>query len=251
VGDYVWWDLDRDGIQDSLEKGIPDVTLRIRKADGTPVVDVDGKTVTTTKTNKNGKYSFDNLPPGQYRVTVVDPAGYLPTLSQSLPDASLDSSTGYALSVNLTIDGQRDPTLDFGFYKPSRGESVSVGNYVWKDRNGNGLQGPGDTGIRGAILSITDSDGLPVRDVFNRLVRSQTTKADGKYLFRNLPPGKYVVRIKYPDNYFPTTRDKKNRGLNSSTIKATSRNLKGGESDLTLDFGVVYRSGSSGLPETQ
>jgi hypothetical protein len=251
VGDYVWWDLDRDGIQDSLEKGIPDVTLRIRKADGTPVVDVDGKTVTTTKTNKNGKYSFDNLPPGQYRVTVVDPAGYLPTLSQSLPDASLDSSTGYALSVNLTIDGQRDPTLDFGFYKPSRGESVSVGNYVWKDRNGDGIQGPGDRGIRGAVLTLESKSGLPVRDIFNRLVRSQTTKANGKYLFKNLPPGQYVVRIRYPKSYFPTTPNKPNRSLNSSTFKAFSKVLRGGESDLTLDFGVVYRSGITRIPSTQ
>jgi uncharacterized protein (DUF2141 family) len=251
VGDFVWLDTDRDGVQDANEKGIAGVSLSIRNADGSLVYDVNGKLVSSTKTNKSGRYSFDNLPPGQYRVTVVDPAGYTATLAKSVSDAAVDSSLRSELSIVLSTDGQRDPSLDFGFYRPSSSERVEVGNYVWKDRNGNGLQGPGDTGIRGAILSITDSDGLPVRDVFNRLVRPQTTKNDGKYLFRNLPPGKYVVRIKYPDNYFPTTRDKKNRGLNSSTIKATSRNLKGGERDLTLDFGVVYRSGISGLPETR
>jgi protocatechuate 3,4-dioxygenase beta subunit len=251
VGDFVWLDTDRDGVQDANEKGIAGVSLSIRNADGSLVYDVNGKLVSSTKTNKSGRYSFDDLPPGQYRVTVVDPAGYTATLAKSVSDAAVDSSLRSELSIVLSTDGQRDPSLDFGFYRPSSSERVEVGNYVWKDRNGNGLQGPGDTGIRGAILSITDSDGLPVRDVFNRLVRPQTTKNDGKYLFRNLPPGKYVVRIKYPDNYFPTTRDKKNRGLNSSTIKATTRNLKGGERDLTLDFGVVYRSGISGLPETR
>jgi protocatechuate 3,4-dioxygenase beta subunit len=251
VGDYVWLDTDRDGVQDVNEKGINGVVLSIRKADGSLVYDVNGKLVSSTKTNKSGRYSFDNLPPGQYRVTVVDPAGYAATLTKSVSDAGVDSSLRSELSAVLSTDGQRDPSLDFGFYRPSSSERVEVGNYVWKDRNGNGLQGPGDTGIRGAILSITDSDGLPVRDVFNRLVRPQTTKNDGKYLFRNLPPGKYVVRIKYPDNYFPTTRDKKDRGLNSSTIKATSKSLKGGESDLTLDFGVVYRSRGNALPETQ
>jgi uncharacterized surface anchored protein len=251
VGDFVWLDTDRDGVQDANEKGIAGVSLSIRNADGSLVYDINGKLVSSTKTNKSGRYSFDNLPPGQYRVTVVDPAGYTATLAKSGSDAAVDSSLRSELSIVLSTDGQRDPSLDFGFYRPSASERVEVGNYVWKDRNGNGLQGPGDTGIRGAILSITDSDGLPVRDVFNRLVRPQTTKNDGKYLFRNLPPGKYVVRIKYPDNYFPTTRDKKNRGLNSSTLKAESKSLRGGESDLTLDFGVVYRSGSSGLPETQ
>jgi protocatechuate 3,4-dioxygenase beta subunit len=251
VGDYVWLDVDRDGVQDVNEKGISGVALSIRKADGSPVYNVDGKLVTTTRSNKNGRYSFDNLPPGQYRVTVIDPAGFAPTLPKSVSDAGVDSSRGSELSVVLAADGQRDPTLDFGFYKPASNESVEVGNYVWKDRNGNGLQGPGDTGIKGAVLSITDSDGVPVRDIFNRLVRPQTTKSDGKYLFKNLVPGKYIVKIRYPDNYFPTTRDKKDRGLNSSTIKATSVYLNGGESDLTLDFGVVYRSRGNVLPATQ
>ena len=251
VGDYVWLDVDRDGIQDANEKGIKNVLLSIKKADGSPVYDVDGKLVKTTKTNSNGQYSFDNLPAGQYRVSVVDPDGYSRTLLNSVSETAVDSSHGSALSVNLTTDGQRDPTLDFGFYKPASNESVEVGNYVWKDRNGNGLQGPGDTGIKGAVLSITDYDGLPVTDVFGRLVKKQTTKSDGKYLFRNLPPGRYIVRIKYPENYFPTTPGKKNRGKNSSTFKATSLVLNGGESDYTLDFGVIYRSGVWTLPSTR
>jgi hypothetical protein len=251
VGDYVWWDLDRDGIQDSSEKGISNVTLSIRKVDGSPVVDVDGKAVTTTKTDRNGKYSFDNLPPGQYKVSVVSPRGFSPTLARVGTDVTIDSSTRSATSVNLTTDGQRDPTLDFGFFKPSRGESVTVGNYVWKDRNGNGLQGPSDTGIAGAVLTLTNVNGTPVRDVFGRVVRSQTTKADGKYLFTHLPPGRYVVHIKYPDKHFPTTANKPNRSMNSSTIKAFSKNLSGGQSDLTLDFGVVYRSGDPRIPRTR
>ena len=251
VGDYVWWDLDRDGIQDSSEKGIPNVTLSIRKAEGSSVVDVNGMAVTTTKTDGNGKYSFDSLPPGQYKVSVVSPRGYLPTLAQSRPNVSRDSSTGFALSVNLTIDGQRDPTLDFGFYKPSKNESVAVGNLVWDDRNRDGLQGSGASGVSGAVLILEDKRGLPVRDIFNRLVRSQTTKADGKYLFRNLSPGQYVVRIRYPKNYFATTSNKSNQSLNSSTFKAFSKVLRGGQYDLTLDFGVVYRPGLQILPATR
>ena len=212
--------------------------------------DVDGQIVRATKTDSKGRYSFDNLPAGQYRVSVVDPDGYSRTLLNSVSETAVDSSHGSALSVNLTTDGQRDPTLDFGFYKPASNESVEVGNYVWKDRNGNGLQGPGDTGIKGAVLSITDYDGLPVTDVFGRLVKKQTTKSDGKYLFRNLPPGRYIVRIKYPENFFPTTEGKKDRGKNSSTFKAVSLALKGGESDYTLDFGVIYRSGGTAMPST-
>jgi hypothetical protein len=129
--------------------------------------------------------------------------------------------------------------------------SVSIDRQVTRVLKLETIQGPGDTGIKGAVLSITDSRGFPAVDIFGRFVEDQVTKRDGRYLFRNLPPGRYVVRIRYPDNHFPTTPNKKNRGLNSSTIKATSVYLNGGESDLTLDFGVVYRSRGNVLPATQ
>jgi serine-aspartate repeat-containing protein C/D/E len=42
-------------------------------------------------------------------------------------DSALDSSTGSATSADLTVDGQRDPTLDFGFViDPSAVESADV-----------------------------------------------------------------------------------------------------------------------------
>jgi hypothetical protein len=128
---------------------------------------------------------------------------------------------------------------------------VNVGNLVWDDRNRDGLQGSGASGVSGAVLTLEDKRGFPVRDIFKRLVKSQTTKADGKYLFRNLPPGQYVVRIRYPRNYFATTSNKSNQSLNSSTFKAISKDLRSGQNDLTLDFGVVYRPGIQILPETR
>lgn len=250
-GDYVWWDDNRDGIQDASESGIPNVVLTISNLDGSVVRDVDGNLVRPTKTDKNGKYSFDNLPPGQYRVTVVPPPNAIATIANSTQDSAVDSSTGYADSVNMNVDGQRDPTLDFGFYKPRTTEMVSVGNLVWQDRNGDGLQGPADRGIEGAILSIRHPDGSPVIDIFGKTVVNQKTKKDGKYLFTNLLPGKYVVSIRYPKRYVPTTPNRPNRGKNSSTKAASSVTLRGGERDLTLDFGVVRKRVAPSLPNTR
>ena len=241
VGDYVWWDLDRDGIQDKGETPIAGVTLSITKADGSPVTDVNGKAVTTTTTDANGKYSFDNLPPGQYKVTVVPPAGATATKATAGKDVAKDSSTGSATSRNMTTDGDRDPTLDFGFYKPS----VSVGNRVWRDRNGDGIQGPDDVGIGGLKLTIRGVDGKPVRDVYGRPVKPLRTKSDGTYLFKDLPPGQYQVEIAYPKGYLPTTEGRPDRGLNSSTLYAKSKVLTAGQSDITLDFGVVSRPGQT------
>ncbi|MDO4792336.1 MAG: SdrD B-like domain-containing protein, partial [Buchananella hordeovulneris] len=84
VGDYVWEDGDKDGRQGGAkDKAIPNVTLTIKRTDGKPVVDVNGNTLTTTTTNDQGLYSFDNLPvlPENvvYKVEVTAPAGYAPT----------------------------------------------------------------------------------------------------------------------------------------------------------------------------
>jgi hypothetical protein len=81
VGDFVWWDTDRDGIQDDGEPGIAGVTLTITTSTGGAVTDVFGNPVTTTVTDANGFYLFENLPPGTYVVTVTDPVGLIPTIA--------------------------------------------------------------------------------------------------------------------------------------------------------------------------
>jgi hypothetical protein len=116
VGDYVWWDTNRDGRQDDSDVPLKNVELRITTVDGDPVVDVFGNPVGPQFTDATGLYSFDDLPPGQYKVCVIAPEGYVPTL-EGVGELDQDSSTGCAISRVLTLDGERDPTLDFGFAK--------------------------------------------------------------------------------------------------------------------------------------
>jgi hypothetical protein len=185
------------------------------------------------------------LPPG-YRFTTTSSAG-----STSANDSNPDAITGktpvfsigssprgdtVAESDPNTVAVWVNPTIDAGVVPV---DSVSVGNFVWRDRNGDGRQGRIDRGVAGAKLSIATVGGSPVYDVFGRLVKPQTTKADGLYLFKNLPPGQYVVSIVYPKRYIPTTKERPGRELNSSTRRAMSAVLTAGASDLTLDFGVV------------
>ncbi len=121
VGDYVWFDSDRDGVQDANEDGIKSVTLTLTGPDGKPVTDVFGNPVKPVKTDENGHYLFENLPvlpAGDHcTVTVTPPAGYVPTVAGA-GDPATDSSTGSATSTDLTKDGAKDLTLDFGFIAP-------------------------------------------------------------------------------------------------------------------------------------
>lgn len=246
VGDYVWWDVDRDGLQDANDIPIAGVLLTITKADGSAVVDIDGNSVTTTTTDARGKYSFDNLPPGQYTVTVTPPADAFTTTAEVGSDRAKNSSRLSAMSVNLTTDGERDPTLDFGFYKPS----VSVGNYVWRDVKGDGYQNRKDGPMSGFTLTLRTMGNKPVTDIYGKPVTPIVTKTDGKYLFTNLPEGQYKVLITYRRGFRATTANRPNRRLNSSTSFAVSLNLKDGQSDTTLDFGVVGSTGKI-LPVTR
>lgn len=235
VGSKVWLDSNRDGVQDAGEAGIPNVTLNITTADGSPVTDVFGNPVTTTTTDANGNYQFENLPAGQYKVSVVDPTGYVPTVTDKGTTAT-DSSTGSATSIELTTNGASDTTLDFGFVPPM----VSVGNLVWVDTNRDGVQDAGEPGIPNVTLTISKADGSAVTDVFGNPVTTTTTDANGNYVFENLPVGQYKVSVTDPVGYIPTVTGKATASTDSSTGLATSSELTtNGASDTTLDFGFV------------
>jgi hypothetical protein len=126
VGDYVWWDTNEDGRQDETDIPLEGVVLRIYTVDGEPVVDVFGNPVVFTTTNAQGWYTFDNLPPGQYRVEIEAPEGFVPTLA-NVGSVDGDSSTGFAVSRILVEDEERDPTLDFGFVPASGAQLPAAG----------------------------------------------------------------------------------------------------------------------------
>jgi protocatechuate 3,4-dioxygenase beta subunit len=263
IGDRVWLDSDRDGVQDVGEPGFPDVTVRLLDAGGVPVV--------STTTDADGRYVFDLLEPGDYTVEyVLDPAdaaryGFTTVRSAAAWDAGADSdavasttATGTAstaVTVGSTAPGVRlsvaadgvtasriDPTWDAGLVELP----VSVGDLIWYDKDGDGIQDPGEPGIPGVVLKLTLPDGHPVTDADGVLVAPVTTDADGRFLFENLLPGQYVVSIDRIASrtalggYGPTTLHAgSDPAVDSSTWTATSAVLVGGEQDVTLDFGMV------------
>ena len=69
ISGYVYADDDNDGVKDSGEAGIAGVTLTLLDAEG-------NATGTTTVTDADGYYRFENLPPGTYGVAEAQPSGY-------------------------------------------------------------------------------------------------------------------------------------------------------------------------------
>lgn len=253
VGDFVWIDSNRDGIQDADEKGLAGVELQIVDSEGNPVKDINGEEVKNMTTGADGKYSFDNLPTLEdgkhYTVKVVKvPAGYEPTKTGQGTqdnDSSKDSAKTYK---DLSQDGAKDDSLDFGFVEPEPDVpgSVSVGDFVWVDANGNGIQDEGEEGLSDVVLELVGPDGKPVTDVNGKLVEKVTTRADGKYTFSDLPVleegQKYTVKVvDVPEGYEPTKTGEGTTDTDSSTGQAetTADLTKPDAEDNSLDFGFI------------
>ena len=99
IGDFVWYDLDKDGIQDGgNETGIPNVTVTLTGTDGAgnPVNE-------STTTDANGFYLFDGLTPGTYKITFTSPgAGYIPSPQDQGGNDATDSDIAPGTLMTVT-----------------------------------------------------------------------------------------------------------------------------------------------------
>ncbi len=185
VGDYTWMDVNRDGLQDADEPALPGVTVALTRADGSAVTDAEGNPVASVTTDAAGKYVFENLLPGDYKVSFQAPAGYEATTSEAGDDRAADSN-GASASVTL-VQGQTDDTIDFG----AVGTGV-IGDQLFVDVNQNGGSGPdaGDKPLAGVKVTLTWTGPGGITRTYET-----TTDAEGKYKFENLLPGEYKVSV--------------------------------------------------------
>ena len=185
VGDYTWMDVNRDGVQDADEPALPGVTVTLTRADGSAVTDASGNPVAAVTTDANGKYVFENLLPGDYKVSFQAPAGYEATTSDAGDDRAADSN-GASASVTL-VQGQTDDTIDFG----AVGTGV-IGDQLFLDVNQNGGNAPdaGDKVLPGVKVTLTWTGPGGITRTYET-----TTDAEGKYKFENLLPGEYKVSV--------------------------------------------------------
>ena len=185
VGDYTWMDVNRDGVQDADEPALPGVTVTLTYEDGSAVTDASGNPVAAVTTDANGKYKFENLLPGGYKVSFQAPAGYEATTSDAGTDRAADSN-GASASVTVA-QGQTDDTIDFG----AVGTGV-IGDQLFVDvnQNGGGAPDAGDKVLPGVKVTVTWTGPGGITRTYET-----TTDADGTYKFENLLPGEYKVSV--------------------------------------------------------
>ena len=220
LGDFVWYDANINGVQDGGEPGIAGVTVRLRQCTTNALIG-------TTSTNAVGFYLFSNLVPGCYYVQFTTPAGHTATAPNVGADNADSDSVGGTTGTYTLVAGETNLTVDAGFYIPA-----SIGDFVWKDLNTNGIQNAGEPGIQGVLVTLQRCDGA--------LVSSMNTDANGKYLFSNLLPGCYRVAFATPAGMTPSPANSgADDAVDSDSVGGVSGNytLSAGESNLTVDAG--------------
>ena len=135
IGNYVWQDLNHNGIQDEgPASGMNDVTVRLLDCQGAPVLDASLNPITTVTSNDEnsnpGYYYFVNLSPGCYRVAFDKPNGFSFSPrnapgSTAANDSDADPDTGITGDINLTC-GASDFTIDAGLYAPEGPGCIKV-----------------------------------------------------------------------------------------------------------------------------
>lgn len=226
LGDFVWEDLNGDGIQDPGETGIVDVVVTL--------LDTNSVVVGVTTTDVNGAYAFTDLVPDDYVVEFTAPAGYEFTLQNQggddTEDSDADAVTGLTDTITLAA-GENNPTIDAGLYRPAQ-----LGDFVWEDLNADGIQDVGEPGVTNVTVTLYDAA--------TNSLETTTTDVNGAYAFTNLVPGTYFVEFTPPAGYLLTDLDAGGDDtLDSDADPVTGRTvpttLVSGENDTTWDAGLV------------
>jgi hypothetical protein len=181
LGDFVWVDGNQNGVQDAGEPGLTGVTVTLKNAAGT--------VVGTTTTSATGAYSFTGLAIGTYTVTFTTPAGYTASPSNVTITGATDANDSDPIAGVVTVslaNQQINNTIDAGFYLAPT-PTGSIGNYVWNDGNGNGIQDATEVGLSGVQIQLKNAAGT--------IIATTTSNASGFYQFTGLAAGTYTVQF--------------------------------------------------------
>jgi len=271
VGNVVWEDINGNGVFDpATEPGIEDVPVTLTIQHPAETVSI------TVMTEPGGFFEFSNLLLDEDNNGVIDAPDEEPEFVVSVESPEFlqtifQGATAPADSIiigGLATDdddldvggddpegepafppqGGLDPTNDFGF-----APLASIGNFVWLDFDGDGVQDANEDGIANVEVQLTppagvDLDGDGPLDPDDPL--TTFTGPNGEYLFADLPPvAGYQVSVisGVPTGLIQTFDEGPTPGV-TGPLDNTSEliDLSPNEEHLTADFGYAPPVGSIG-----
>lgn len=176
------------------------------------------------------------------------------TINFDIPAGSIadQGTTSFYSRFRLFPQAPNYPELAF------RGEAIngevedyqwnfhSIGDFVWVDTNGNGIQDAGEIGLPGVTVQLLDASNNPVLDGNGDAITT-ITDDDGFYSFTGLPVGTYRVRFVRPEGYaFSPQGEGSNQALDSDPDRVTGITddvvITSGQSRSDIDAGVYLQA---------
>lgn len=189
----------------------------------------DDLPILETLTDENGQYAFDRLYPGVYRIRADLPEDFgfarVTDTDDRVSVIRSNANTGVSDPFTLTM-GYKEYGADIGF-----GAKGSIGDFAWLDTNGNGMQDIGEKGIPGIILALYQGD---------ELVAQTETDVYGHYMFKDLYPGKYTLKVTMHRELKATVHQDEFPLINSILPQAEG---------LTVETEVMIPSGATTLSD--
>ncbi len=248
IGDRVWNDLNKDGIQDTNEPGMANVVATLYDDNGI---------IQTTVSDAFGYYQFANIAPAggagtNYRVKFTLPASYVFT-TKNAPSSTVDTdsdvnTTGANFGItnlfNLTTGNSRI-NIDCGLVFDQPLLPASIGNIVWLDTNNDGIQNNNESGLANVTITLYNNSGTAIR--------TTVTDASGAYRFDNVTPGNYRVGITQPTGTICTGKDLGGDDNLDSDVNTTGVNIRktdiftiiANQQITNVDFGIAIMPSNS------
>ncbi|WP_106136925.1 SdrD B-like domain-containing protein [Spirosoma oryzae] len=191
LGNFVFVDNNKDGIFNAGDTGLDGVKVYLYDQTGTTKLD-------STVSANGGKYLFNSLRSGTYKVRFSAPGGMqytqqAPTGTAMGSVAGADGFTG--LYTIDTEKGAGDPgrdnmTVNAGFI-PKVVPTATLGGIAFVDANGNGIRESEDGGMPGIVVTLFQSTTAGVTQI-----ATTTTTASGAYSFTGIAAGSgYYVKF--------------------------------------------------------
>ncbi|ELX9420372.1 carboxypeptidase regulatory-like domain-containing protein [Staphylococcus pseudintermedius] len=233
IGDFVWRDEDHNGVQNDGEHSLEGVLVTLKTADGV--------VLNTTTSDANGHYQFTNVQKGKYIVEFTTPEGYEATSKHTTANTEKDSD-GLIANIDVTQD---DMSIDAGFFPlenwnpQPKDETYTIGDFVWRDEDHNGVQNDGEHGLEGVLVTLKTADGV--------VLNTTTSDANGHYQFTNVQKGKYIVEFTTPEGYEATSKHTTaNTEKDSDGLIA---NIDVTQDDMSIDAGFFPLENWNPQPE--
>lgn len=219
ISGFAWNDINWDNKKSENEYGISKMLVKLYK---------DGELFSKTTTDLNGKYYFDNLNPGKYKLKFFDlKNAYVPTTEDSI--TNIIDKDNFTKSYML-LSGDNKDDINVAFHR------AKIKSRVFRDNNFNGIQDADERGIKSVTVNLYSEDG--------EFIKQTKTNDLGIYEFDNLLPGKYYIeveKVKDCDKFSPKKSDTL---LNGSSVNkdgiSSIFNIEKGQQYIYLNAGISF-----------